>query len=160
MAGVWYGKGPGADRSLDVFKHANAAGVDPKGGVLAILGDDHGCESSTLAHQSEEVMIAARMPVLFPASLAEYIEFGLKGIALSRYSGCWVSFKAVSETVDGSATIDVDPLGLDIRIPQDFVPPAGGLGIRFPDPAARGGEAPARAENAGDRRLRPRQSLR
>jgi indolepyruvate ferredoxin oxidoreductase len=135
VAGVWYGKGPGADRSLDVFKHANAAGVDPKGGVLAILGDDHGCESSTLAHQSEEVMIAARIPVLFPSSLAEYIDFGLKGIALSRYSGCWVGFKAVSETVDGSATIDVDPLGLDIRIPQDFVPPAGGLGIRWPDPA-------------------------
>lgn len=134
VVGVWYGKGPGADRSLDAFKHANAAGVDPRGGVLAILGDDHGCESSTLAHQSEEVMVSARIPVLFPANLAEYVEFGVKGIALSRFSGCWVGFKAVSETVDGSATIDVDPLGIEIAVPVDFVPPPGGLGIRFPDP--------------------------
>ena len=134
VAGIWYGKGPGADRSLDVFKHANAAGVDPKGGVLAILGDDHGCESSTLAHQSEEVMVSARIPVLFPANLSEYVEFGVKGIALSRYSGCWVGFKAVSETVDGSATIDIDPVGITIHAPTDFVMPLGGLNIRNPDP--------------------------
>lgn len=132
--GIWYGKGPGVDRSLDVFKHANSAGTDPKGGVLAILGDDHGCQSSTLAHQSEHVLMSALMPVVNPATLQEYIDFGLLGFALSRYSGCWVGFKAVTETVESSSSIMIDPEGFEINTPTDFLPPVGGLGIRWPDP--------------------------
>jgi indolepyruvate ferredoxin oxidoreductase len=134
VIGVWYGKGPGVDRSVDVFKHANAAGTDPRGGVLAIVGDDHGCQSSTLAHQSEQVLISAMMPVLNPATVQEYIDFGLMGFALSRYSGCWVGFKAVTETVESSASIEVDPAGFRINTPEDWLLPAGGLGIRWPDP--------------------------
>jgi indolepyruvate ferredoxin oxidoreductase len=133
VTGIWYGKGPGVDRSLDVFKHGNSAGVHPNGGVLAILGDDHGSQSSTLAHSSEQVLISAMMPVLNPASVREYIDFGLMGIALSRYSGCWVGFKAVTETVEGSATVDIDPVGLTINTPTDFTPPPEGFGIRWPD---------------------------
>jgi indolepyruvate ferredoxin oxidoreductase len=133
VTGIWYGKGPGVDRSLDVLKHANAAGVHPNGGVLAILGDDHGAQSSTLAHSSEQVLIAAMIPVINPASVREYIDFGLMGIALSRYTGCWVGFKAVTETVEGSATVDVDPLSLRINVPTDFEPPPGGFAIRWPD---------------------------
>ena len=131
--GIWYGKGPGVDRSLDVFKHANAAGTDPKGGVLALLGDDHGCQSSTLAHQSEQVLVSALMPVVNPATLQEYIDFGLLGFALSRFAGVWVGFKAVTETVESSASIMVDPVGFEINIPSDFPMPEGGLGIRWPD---------------------------
>jgi len=134
VIGIWYGKGPGVDRSIDVFKHANAAGVDPRGGVLAVVGDDHGCQSSTLAHQSEQVLISAMMPVLNPATVQEYIDFGLMGVALSRYSGCWVGFKAVTETVESSASISIDPAGFVINTPQDFVLPEGGLGIRWPAP--------------------------
>jgi indolepyruvate ferredoxin oxidoreductase len=134
VIGVWYGKGPGVDRSVDVFKHANAAGVNPNGGVLAIVGDDHGCQSSTLAHQSEQVLISAMMPVLNPATVQEYIDFGLMGFALSRYSGCWVGFKAVTETVESSASISLDPAGFVINTPEDFIPPPGGLGIRWPAP--------------------------
>src|SRR6185312_15541649 len=91
--GIWYGKGPGADRSVDVLKHANSAGTSPKGGVLMLAGDDHGCTSSTLAHQSEHVMIAAMIPVLNPATLQDYLDFGLLGFALSRFSGCWIGMK-------------------------------------------------------------------
>jgi len=97
--GIWYGKGPGVDRSTDAMKHANAAGSARHGGVLAIAGDDHGCQSSTLAHQSEQIFIAAMMPVLNPATVQEYLDFGVLGFALSRYSGCWVGFKAIAETV-------------------------------------------------------------
>ena len=132
--GIWYGKGPGVDRSLDVFKHANAAGTDPKGGVLALLGDDHGCQSSTLAHQSEQVLVSALMPVVNPATLQEYIDFGLLGFALSRFAGVWAGFKAVTETVESSASIIIDPVGFEINLPADFAMPAGGLGIRWPDP--------------------------
>jgi indolepyruvate ferredoxin oxidoreductase len=134
VIGVWYGKGPGVDRSVDVFKHANAAGTDPRGGVLAIVGDDHGCQSSTLAHQSEQVLISAMMPVLNPATVQEYIDFGLMGFALSRFSGCWVGFKAVTETVESSASIEVDPASFAINTPEDWLMPPGGLGIRWPDP--------------------------
>ena len=90
--GIWYGKGPGVDRSVDVLKHANSAGTSKHGGVLMLLGDDHGCASSTLAHQSEQVLIAAMIPVVNPATLQEYLDFGLMGFALSRFSGCWVGF--------------------------------------------------------------------
>src|SRR6201997_3502970 len=96
--GIWYGKGPGVDRSTDALKHANLAGTAPNGGVLAIAGDDHGAQSSTTAHQSEQIFAAAMMPILNPATVQEYLDFGLIGFALSRYAGCWIGFKAVSET--------------------------------------------------------------
>jgi indolepyruvate ferredoxin oxidoreductase len=132
--GIWYGKGPGVDRSIDALKHANAAGSAPHGGVLAIAGDDHGCQSSTLAHQSEQDFIAAMMPILNPATVQEYLDFGLLGFALSRYSGCWIGFKAVAEAVESSASVSVDPHRIEIVRPQDFAPPPGGLNIRWPDP--------------------------
>ncbi len=131
---LWYGKGPGVDRSGDVFKHANAAGTAPHGGVLVVAGDDHACKSSTLPHQSEYAFMDARIPVLNPAGVQELLDYGLIGFALSRYSGCWVGFKAIAETVDCSATVDCDPERVAIRIPEDFEMPPGGLHIRWPDP--------------------------
>jgi len=132
--GIWYGKGPGVDRSVDALKHANSAGSSRNGGVLALAGDDHGCQSSTLAHQSEQVMAAALMPIINPATLQDYLDLGLLGFALSRYSGCWVGFKAISETVESSASIDSDPSRIKVVVPTDFEMPAGGLNIRWPDP--------------------------
>ena len=131
--GIWYGKGPGVDRSLDALKHANSAGTSPNGGVIALAGDDHGCQSSTLAHQSEQVFAAALMPVVNPATLQDYLDLGILGFAMSRYSGCWVGFKAISETVESSASIVSDPDRIKIIIPEDFEMPPGGLGIRWPD---------------------------
>ncbi|MCA3254999.1 MAG: indolepyruvate ferredoxin oxidoreductase family protein, partial [Alphaproteobacteria bacterium] len=92
--GIWYGKGPGLDRAMDVLKHANAAGTSPHGGVLAIVGDDHGAKSSTLPHQSDHNFSAAFVPFLYPASVQEYVEYGLLGFAMSRFAGTWVGFKA------------------------------------------------------------------
>jgi indolepyruvate ferredoxin oxidoreductase len=131
---IWYGKGPGVDRSLDALKHGNAAGSSKHGGVLVLMGDDHGCQSSTLAHQSEQVLAAAMIPVLNPASVQEYLELGLAGWALSRYSGCWVGFKAVSETVESSASVEIDPHRPQFVLPIDFELPPDGLSIRWPDP--------------------------
>ena len=120
---------------MDVLKHANAAGTSPHGGVLAIAGDDHGCQSSTLPHQSEQLFEAALMPVLNPATVQEYLDFGLYGIALSRFSGCWVGFKAIAETV-GERGVDRgrSACASSIVIPTDFDMPPGGLHIRWPDP--------------------------
>ncbi len=132
--GIWYGKGPGVDRSLDALKHANSAGTSPNGGVIALAGDDHGCQSSTLAHQSEQVFASALMPVVNPATLQDYLDLGILGFALSRYSGCWVGFKAISETVESSASIVSDPDRIKIIMPDDFEMPPGGLSIRWPDP--------------------------
>jgi indolepyruvate ferredoxin oxidoreductase len=132
--GIWYGKGPGVDRSLDALKHANSAGTSPNGGVIALAGDDHGCQSSTLAHQSEQVFASALMPVINPASLQDYLDLGILGFALSRYSGCWVGFKAISETVESSASIISDAERTQIVMPDDFEMPPGGLSIRWPDP--------------------------
>ena len=132
--GIWYGKGPGVDRSTDALKHANSAGSSRNGGVLALAGDDHGCQSSTLAHQSEQVFAAALMPVINPSTLQEYLDLGLYGFALSRYSGCWIGFKAIGETVESSASIYADPDRVKIIVPTDFEMPPGGLNIRWPDP--------------------------
>src|ERR1700756_1444296 len=132
--GIWYGKGPGVDRSTDALKHANSAGSSRHGGVLALAGDDHGCQSSTLAHQSEQVFAAALMPVINPSTLQEYLDLGLFGFALSRYSGCWVGFKAIGETVESSASIYADIDRVKVILPSDFEMPPGGLNIRWPDP--------------------------
>ena len=131
--GIWYGKGPGVDRSADVFKHANAAGTSPYGGVLAVMGDDHGCQSSTLPHQSEQIMAAAMIPVLSPSNVQDHLDLGLLGFAMSRYSGCWVGLKATTEVIEASAVVDVDPMRLDIVLPGNLAPQPGGLGIRWPD---------------------------
>jgi indolepyruvate ferredoxin oxidoreductase len=131
--GIWYGKGPGVDRSTDPFKHANNAGTSRHGGVIAIAGDDHGCQSSTTAHQSEQMFQATMMPLLNPATLQDYLDFGIYGFALSRFSGCWVGFKAIAETVESSASVLVDPLRVKLITPPDFDMPEGGLNIRWPD---------------------------
>ncbi|MEE8060097.1 MAG: indolepyruvate ferredoxin oxidoreductase family protein [Pseudomonadales bacterium] len=131
--GMWYGKGPGVDRCGDVFKHANAAGTSPFGGVLAIAGDDHGAKSSTLPHQSEQAFITAMMPVLNPAGVQEILDFGLYGWALSRYSGCWVGMKAVTECMDSSATVDIDPHRMHITTPAYLALTENEVHIRWPD---------------------------
>jgi len=130
---IWYGKGPGVDRSGDVFKHGNIAGSARHGGVLLLAGDDHGCKSSTLPHQSEPAFMSASIPVINPAGVQEYIDLGLYGWALSRFSGCWVGFKCVGDTVESSGSVSVDPLRLDIRLPEGVELPPGGLNIRYPD---------------------------
>ncbi|MEE8543631.1 MAG: indolepyruvate ferredoxin oxidoreductase family protein, partial [Gammaproteobacteria bacterium] len=130
---LWYGKGPGVDRSGDAFKHGNAAGTSRYGGVLVAAGDDHTCKSSTLPQQSEYSFMDAMMPVLNPANVQELIELGLKGFALSRFSGCWVGMKVIQETADASQTLEFDHDRFEIVQPQYDLPP-GGLGIRWPDP--------------------------
>ncbi|MEK0082918.1 indolepyruvate ferredoxin oxidoreductase family protein [Benzoatithermus flavus] len=131
---MWYGKGPGVDRSLDVLKHANHAGTARYGGVLVVAGDDHAAKSSTLPHQSDHVFAAAVIPVLNPAGVQDYLDLGIHGWAMSRYSGCWVALKAVADTVESTAVVDVDPHRVEVRTPEDFVMPPGGLSIRWPDP--------------------------
>jgi len=130
---MWYGKGPGVDRSGDVLRHANAAGSSRFGGVLALAGDDHGAKSSTLPHQSDHIFKAVGLPVLYPASVQEYLDLGLHGWAMSRYSGLWVAMKTVTEVVEASASVEIDPDRVDIVLPEDFEMPAGGLNIRWPD---------------------------
>jgi indolepyruvate ferredoxin oxidoreductase len=131
--GMWYGKGPGVDRCGDVFKHANSAGTWKHGGILAVAGDDHAARSSTVAHQSEHAFKAAMMPVLVPAGVQDYLDLGLHGWAMSRYSGCWVGFKAVADTVESSASVDVSPDRVRIVLPTDYALPTDGLNIRWPD---------------------------
>jgi indolepyruvate ferredoxin oxidoreductase len=130
---IWYGKGPGVDRTGDAFRHGNLAGSAPLGGVLCLMGDDHTCESSTTAHQSEFAMVDAMMPILNPAGVQELLDYGLYGWALSRYSGCWVGLKCMKDTIDASATVYVDPERVRIVVPTDFRMPEGGLNIRWPD---------------------------
>ena len=130
---IWYGKGPGVDRTMDVFKHANNAGTAAHGGVLALAGDDHVCASSTTAHQSEFDFMSAAMPVLNPAGVQEFLDFGLHGWGLSRYAGLWVGFICIAETVDSSAVVSVDPHRVAIAAPDGEGLPPGGLNIRWPD---------------------------
>ncbi len=130
--GIWYGKGPGVDRAGDALKHGNAYGSSPHGGVLVVAGDDHGCVSSSMPHQSDVAFMTWLMPNLNPANVAEYLEFGLYGIALSRFSGMWVGFKAISETAESAMSVELPPYP-EFIIPEDFVPPPDGLHIRWPD---------------------------
>ena len=129
--GLWYGKGPGVDRAGDALKHGNAYGSSPNGGVLVIAGDDHGCVSSSMPHQSDVAFMAWFMPTLNPSTVAEYLEFGEYGYALSRFSGMWVGFKAISETVEAAASVELVP-SRRFATP-DFAPPPGGLHYRWPD---------------------------
>jgi indolepyruvate ferredoxin oxidoreductase len=129
---MWYGKGPGVDRAGDALKHGNTYGSSPLGGVLVVLGDDHGCVSSSMPHQSEQVMMAWSMPVINPANIEEYTAFGLYGWAMSRFTGNWVGFKAISETVEGGAVIEAG-LPTPFAATPDYVPPPDGLHMRWPD---------------------------
>ncbi|NVK19151.1 MAG: indolepyruvate ferredoxin oxidoreductase family protein [Methylocystaceae bacterium] len=130
--GMWYGKTPGVDRSGDVLKHANYAGTSKNGGVLALAGDDHNCKSSTIPCQSEYAFMDAQIPVLNPSSVQEFLDFGVLGWEMSRFSGCWVGMKTISETVDASASVYVDPDRIKTVYP-DFNFPIDGVHLRWPD---------------------------
>ncbi len=133
--GIWYGKGPGVDRTGDVFRHANFAGSSKNGGVLALMGDDHTCESSTTAHQSEFHFVDVMIPILNPAGVQELLDFGLHGFAMSRFAGVWVGIKCVKETIESTAVVDGSLDRIKVAIPQDFTMPPGGLNIRGLDGA-------------------------
>jgi len=126
-------QGAGVDRCGDVFKHANSAGTSKHGGVLVLAGDDHAAKSSTLAHQSEHVFKACCIPLLNASSVQEYLDLGLHGFAMSRFSGCWVAFKCVTDVIESGAVVDIDPQRVKIVLPSDFAMPPGGLNIRWPD---------------------------
>ena len=139
---LWYGKGPGVDRAGDALKHGNAYGASPRGGVLMVAGDDHGCVSSSMPHQSDQAFQSWHAPIVAPANVAEYLEFGLYGWALSRFSGNWVGFTALSEIVESGSTVDLDLVNARAAAWQDgdtvrqltgYAPPAGGLHYRWPD---------------------------
>jgi indolepyruvate ferredoxin oxidoreductase len=138
---MWYGKGPGVDRAGDTLRHGNAYGSSPRGGVLVVAGDDHGCVSSGMPFQSDLAMQAWSMPVLHPANVAEVIEYGLYGWALSRFSGAWAGLIALSETVEGTATVDLDRMRTRFESPVDYLAPAGGLHYRLHDLPGLGIEA-------------------
>src|SRR5260221_14140515 len=130
---MWYGKGPGVDRCGDVFKHANAAGSSRHGGVLVLAGDDHAAKSSTLPNQSEYAFMDAGIPVLHRAGVQELLDYGLIGVAMSRYAGWWIAMKTIAEAVDSWASVTVDPHRALPIIPTDFTLPPDGLNIRWPD---------------------------
>ena len=133
--GIWYGKGPGVDRTSDVFKHANMAGTAKHGGVIAIAGDDHVSKSSTAAHQSDHIFKACGLPVFFPSSVQDILDMGVHAFAMSRYSGVWAGMKTIQEVVESSSSVQVDAGRVQIVMPEDFQMPPGGLHIRWPDPA-------------------------
>jgi indolepyruvate ferredoxin oxidoreductase len=129
---LWYGKGPGVDRSGDVMRHGNMAGSSRFGGVLMAMGDDHTGESSTTLHQSDWAMVDAYMPVISPAGVQEVMDFGIYGWALSRFAGVWVGLKTMKDTVEATAVVNGDPHRLRFVTP-DFAMPQGGLNIRLGD---------------------------
>ena len=131
--GMWYGKWAGLARCGDALLHGNSAGVAPHGGVLLVCGDDHMARSSTVATQSEPMLIAPMIPVLAPTGVQEYLDLGIHGYAMSRYSGSWIAMKALDDTIECSASVSVDPARIDVRLPEDFRLPPGGLGLRLPD---------------------------
>ena len=131
--GIWYGKGPGVDRSGDVLKHANLAGTAPLGGVIAVAGDDHVSKSSTLAHQSDHTFIGCGLPVFAPANVQDILDLGLHAFALSRFAGLWSGMKTVQEVVESAASVCVDADRMRIVVPGDFVLPPDGLHARWPD---------------------------
>ena len=140
--GLWYGKGPGVDRAGDALKHGNAYGSSPHGGVLVVAGDDHGCVSSSMPHQSDQVFQSWHMPVVSPADVSELVSFGLYGFALSRYSGAWVGMTALTEVVESSTTVDLDEINAqtaawktlqEVQALTGHQSPSDGLHYRWPD---------------------------
>jgi len=124
---IWYGKGPGVDRSGDPLKHGNMTGTHRNGGVLAIYGDDHPGKSSSIAHQSEQALAAHSIPSLYPADVKDIIDYGLLGWAMSRYTGLWVGLKTVNETVEQTATIDLDLENVQVALPEEGTFPEEGV---------------------------------
>ena len=133
VIGLWYGKGPGVDRSGDAMRHANMAGTSRNGGVLMAMGDDHTGESSTVLHQSEWALVDAYMPIVSPAGVQEILDLGLYGYALSRYSGLWVGLKSMKDTVEATSVVDGRIDRMKLIMPEDFAMPEGGLNIRLGD---------------------------
>jgi indolepyruvate ferredoxin oxidoreductase len=127
---LWYGKGPGVDRSGDVLRHGNMAGTSPHGGVICLMGDDHTAESSTNAHQTEFVLVDRMMPILNPAGVQEIMDYALHGIALSRFASVWVGIKCVKDNIESTASVDGAINRVKIVTPADFEMPPGGLSIR------------------------------
>lgn len=130
---LWYGKGPGVDRTGDVFRHGTLSGTSPNGGVLVVAGDDPACKSSTAPSQTEFAFMDAQIPVLSPANVQEFLDFGVYGYALSRYSGCWVAMKTVTENVESTSSVDVDPDRVTIELPEEDLH-KDGVHTRWPDP--------------------------
>ena len=131
--GIWYGKGPGVDRAGDALKHVNLAGTSKNGGVLALMGDDHICESSTTSHQSEFAMVDAMIPFFNPSGVQEILDYGLYGIHLSRQCGCWIGIKCVHDNVSSGATVDLNENRFSIKNVADEILPEDGLNIRLND---------------------------
>src|SRR6218665_196428 len=131
--GIWYGKGPGVDRSGDALKHANLAGTAPLGGVIAVAGDDHVSKSSTLAHQSDHTFMACGLPGFFPASVQDILDLGVHAFAMSRFSGLWAGMKTVQEVVESGASVLTGADRVRIVLPEDCAMPEGGIHIRWPD---------------------------
>ncbi len=128
--GLWYGKGIGVDRACEALKLGNLEGAAATGGFLAVAGDDHGGKSSDSAHQSEHTLVAAMLPVLYPATIAEIIEFGLFGWAMSRFSGCYVGLKCVTDTLDLTGTVTLPDMHRTFMAPPDIALPPEGLNLR------------------------------
>lgn len=149
---LWYGKGPGVDRSGDALKHGSYAGASENGGTLVLAGDDHGAKSSTTAHQSDQAFMHFGMPYFNPADVQDYLDFGLYGFALSRYSGCWVGMKCVTDTIESSASVSIEPDRVAVRIPVDFDMPESGLNLRW-------GITPLEQESRQKIRLRAAQAF-
>ena len=134
--GLWYGKGPGVDRSGDAMRHANMAGSSAKGGVIMAMGDDHTGESSTTLHQSDFAMLDAYIPIVSPAGVQEILDYGHYAFELSRFSGLWVGLKTMKDTIEVTSVVDADPHRMNFHVP-DMALPEGGLNIRLVDtPAA------------------------
>ncbi len=131
--GIWYGKGPGVDRSGDALRHANQSGSAALGGVIAIAGDDHAAKSSTIAAQTDLIFQAVSMPVLAPAALQDYLDFGLHGFAMSRFSGLWIAIKSVTDTLETAGIVEVSPTRIATVLPADVPMPPGGLNARWPE---------------------------
>ncbi len=131
--GMWYGKGPGLDRSMDAIRHGHIAGSAEHGGVLVVVGDDHALTSTDAPAAHEYAFVEMMMPLLYPADVQDIIDYGLFGYAMSRFSGCWTGFKVIPDTVDASTSLDASPDRLSIVLPDDFERPADGLNLRVPD---------------------------
>ena len=130
--GLWYGKGPGVDRSGDAIRHANMAGSSKYGGVLMAMGDDHTGESSTVLHQSEWSLMDCYLPIVSPAGVQEILDYGIYGIGLSRFSGLWTGLKTMKDTIEVTSVVDGNPDRMQLVTPE-FDMPADGLNIRLDD---------------------------
>jgi indolepyruvate ferredoxin oxidoreductase len=118
VTSIWYGKGPGVDRSGDALKHGNFAGTSQHGAVVVLSGEDHEAKSSTMPYQEDYAFTSAGIPILYPASVAEFRTFGLHAIRCSRYSGCWIALKLVSALCDSGESVEFTPDDVPPRMPQ------------------------------------------